>query len=76
MGSEMCIRDRVEIMLAGRTITLPNVISGSGARYSDGSTTFWNKGNEALFEMNGVSYKGCKTDPLPTPAPSPQAKRK
>ena len=71
--------DKVEIMLAGRTITLPHVISGSGARYSDGSTTFWNKGNEALFEMNGVNYKGCKTDPLPPPpatAPSPQAKSK
>ncbi len=71
--------DKVEIMLAGRTVILPHVISGSGARYSDGSTTFWNKGNEALFEMNGVSYKGCKTDPLPAPAapaPSPQAKGK
>ncbi|MES2026344.1 MAG: YbaY family lipoprotein [Pseudomonadota bacterium] len=60
--------DKVEILLAGRTLTLPHVISGSGARYSDGSTTFWGKGNEALFEMNGISYKGCKTDPLQQPA--------
>jgi membrane-bound inhibitor of C-type lysozyme len=28
------------------------VISGSGARYSDGKTTFWNKGNEVLLEVN------------------------
>jgi putative lipoprotein len=42
------------------------VISGSGARYTDGVTTFWSKGDTALFEMNGVSYKGCKADPLPT----------
>ena len=61
--------DKVEILLAGRTLTLPHVISGSGARYSDGSTTFWGKGNEALFEMNGISYQGCKTDPLPQAAP-------
>lgn len=58
--------DKVQILLAGRTLILPHVVSGSGARYSDGSTTFWNKGNDALFEMNGVSYKGCKTDPLPS----------
>ncbi len=57
--------DKVQILQAGRTLILPHVISGSGARYSDGSNTFWNKGNEALLEINGVSYKGCKTDPLP-----------
>lgn len=58
--------DKVQILLAGRTLILPHVVSGSGARYSDGSNTFWSKGNEALLEINGVSYKGCKTDPLPT----------
>ncbi len=57
--------DKVQILLAGRTLILPHVVSGSGARYSDGNNTFWSKGNDALFEMNGVSYKGCKTDPLP-----------
>ena len=55
---------KVEIALAGRTLTLPQVISGSGARYSDGATTFWNKGDTALFEMNGVSYKNCIADPV------------
>lgn len=57
--------DKVQILLAGRTLALPHVVSASGARYSDGSNTFWNKGNDALLEINGVSYKGCKTDPLP-----------
>ncbi|GGI54243.1 YbaY family lipoprotein [Oxalicibacterium solurbis] len=57
--------EKVELMLPGRTVTLPQVISGSGARYSDGSTTFWNKGDMALFEMNGVEYKDCRADPLP-----------
>lgn len=57
--------DKVEIAMAGRTVTLPQVISGSGARYSNGPTTFWNKGDSALFEMNGVSYQNCKADPVP-----------
>lgn len=55
---------KVEIALAGRTLSLPQVLSGSGARYSDGKTTFWNKGDTALFQMNGVDYKGCRADPV------------
>lgn len=45
--------DRVELELPNRTLTLPQVIAASGARYSDGSNTFWNKGNEATFEFEG-----------------------
>jgi putative lipoprotein len=55
---------KVDIALAGRNVILPQVISASGARYSDGSTTFWNKGDGAIFELNGVSYKNCKADPV------------
>ena len=36
----------------GRDLRLPHVISGSGARYSDGKTTFWNKGRSALVEVD------------------------
>ena len=54
--------DKVEIALAGRTLSLPQVLSASGARYSDGRSTFWNKGDSALFHMNGVDYKGCRVD--------------
>lgn len=59
------IGDRVELATPGRNLTLPHVISGSGARYSDGNTTLWNKGNEAMFEMNGVQYKNCKVEAIP-----------
>jgi uncharacterized membrane protein len=45
--------DRVELQLPGRTLTLPQVGGASGARYSDGSNTFWNKGNEATLELDG-----------------------
>jgi membrane-bound inhibitor of C-type lysozyme len=46
---------RAVLSLPGRTITLPQAISASGARYSDGTTTFWNKGREATFELDGRS---------------------
>ncbi|HZM94163.1 MAG TPA: MliC family protein [Vicinamibacterales bacterium] len=36
-----------------RARTLPRVVSASGARYSNGSDTFWNKGREATLELNG-----------------------
>jgi len=33
-------------------MTLPATEAASGARYSDGTTTFWNKGDEAMVEVN------------------------
>lgn len=52
--------DTVTFTLPDETITLPRAISGSGARYSDGTTTFWNNGDEALIEISGQTvYNGC-----------------
>ena len=48
--------DRVVIELPERALTLPQVVSGSGARYSNGGATFWNNGREATVEMTG---RGC-----------------
>lgn len=46
--------DRVVIDIPEhRPLTLPQVVSASGARYSDGTETFWNKGREATFERPG-----------------------
>ena len=42
----------VNVRFAGRLWQLPHVISGSGARYSDGKTTFWNKGRSVLMEVD------------------------
>jgi len=39
---------------------LPIAHSGSGARYSDGTTTFWEHQGEAMFETPGASFTGCK----------------
>jgi len=44
----------------GTKAILPQVISASGARYSDGTTTLWNKGN-TVFIMKGevVTLQDC-----------------
>jgi len=42
--------DTVTITLPdGRTVTLPRAVSGSGARYSDGTDTFWDHHGEGTF---------------------------
>jgi len=47
------LRDRfVNVRFARRELRLPHVISGSGARYSDGRTTFWNKGDSVFVEVD------------------------
>jgi membrane-bound inhibitor of C-type lysozyme len=50
----------VNVRFAGRELRLPHVISGSGARYSDGKTTFWNRGKSVLIEIdNKVVVQDC-----------------
>lgn len=42
--------DAVTVTLPdGRTVTLPRAVSGSGARYSDGTETFWDHHGEGTF---------------------------
>ncbi len=51
--------DRVTLELPGRSLTLPHVVAASGARYGDGVSTFWNKGNEAMLDLDGRS-QSCR----------------
>jgi membrane-bound inhibitor of C-type lysozyme len=41
------------LFLASGTITLARTVSASGGRFSDGVTSYWNKGDEAFFEVDG-----------------------
>lgn len=41
---------------------LPQVESASGAKYSDGSITFWNKGEAATWERAGTAPVDCRLD--------------
>jgi membrane-bound inhibitor of C-type lysozyme len=69
----------VDLVLEGSEVTLPQVRSASGARYSNGETTLFTKGNEAFLERNGTTiYESCvaqgvssqqtNQQPAPTPA--------
>jgi len=57
--------DEVALTLKdGRSLALPQVISGSGARYAnaDESIVFWNKGNTAFLTEGSdenMTYKDC-----------------
>ena len=51
--------DSVVIDMAGERVRLPHVPAASGAKYSDGTTTFWSKGDEALLERSGETYRDC-----------------
>ncbi|MFC3395416.1 MliC family protein [Brenneria rubrifaciens] len=41
---------QVSFLLDGDRHHLPQVISASGTRYSDGTYTFWSKGNHAFIQ--------------------------
>lgn len=50
---------QVELVLPDRTLVLPQVPAASGARYQEGQTLFWDRGNEARLEIDGKVYTGC-----------------
>lgn len=50
-----------------RVLVLSEMPAASGAQYSDGDVTFWNRGTEATFEMDGESMT-CQEDSSVTDA--------
>ncbi|MBI1358267.1 MAG: META domain-containing protein [Acidobacteria bacterium] len=51
---------RAVVRMEGKPkLVLPQVISGSGARFSDGYTTLWNKGREVMLEAGSINVNGC-----------------
>jgi putative lipoprotein len=57
-------KERALLFLPGKNLELPAVPAASGAKYSDGSTTWWSRGDEALLTLEGVERRGCRTRPL------------
>ena len=43
----------------GRPRLLPRAVSASGARYTDGTTLFWDRGREALVSVAGGGQVVC-----------------
>ena len=60
--------DKVDLTLSdGRTVELPQTMSGSGARYANADETmvFWNKGNTAFITEGGddkQTFSDCVTE--------------
>jgi putative lipoprotein len=55
--------DMVSLILPdSRMVILPLVKSASGAKFSDGVTTFWTKGDEAFIELDGNEYHALSID--------------
>lgn len=59
----------VQLLLSdGRNLSVPQTISGSGARYAnkDESFVFWNKGDTAFItEGNSTTFANCATKSIP-----------
>jgi putative lipoprotein len=47
------------LMLGENTLRLDQVPAASGARYSNGSATFWTKGREAILVLPGRAETAC-----------------
>ena len=66
-GEEYTFVARIEgekawLFLPGRTVPLPQVPSGSGAKYSDGAMTFWSRGEEALLILDDLERYSCRNN--------------
>lgn len=51
--SDSAGKSEVALAINEDRLHLPQLVSASGARYGDSSTTFWNKGDSATFTWRG-----------------------
>lgn len=61
-GSQFTARiegEKVWLFLQSGTVSLPHVQAASGAKFSDGTTTYWSKGESALLERPGHERIEC-----------------
>jgi membrane-bound inhibitor of C-type lysozyme len=52
---------RAFMQLDGKSLTLPQRLAASGARYAKGGVTFWIKGNEARLKRPKSKWTQCRT---------------
>ena len=53
--------------LGGQYLVLGMTPAASGARYEDGDTVYWNKGDLATFEIAGQTFVDCRSNPSKVP---------
>lgn len=55
--------DGMWLFLPEQTLQLQQVVTASGARFEADGVLFWNKGNNALLEINGQPQPQCVAEP-------------
>jgi hypothetical protein len=59
----------VDLTFLGKALSLPHVVSGSGARCTDDKgNEFWSKGEEAMLTIAGQQMRKCTPASVPTAA--------
>jgi putative lipoprotein len=53
--------------VGGQYVVLGMTRSASGARYEDGDTVYWNRGELATFEIAGQRFIDCRSNPRKVP---------
>jgi putative lipoprotein len=53
--------------LGGAYLVLGATPAASGARYADGDTVYWSKGDLATFEIGGQRFIDCRSNPAKVP---------
>ena len=54
--------EKVWLFLPEKTISLPHVPSGSGAKFSEAQITYWSKADEAFIEIGDEKHTDCKNN--------------
>lgn len=54
--------EKAWLFLPDQTVCLLRVSSDTGAKFSNGTISYWIKGNEAFFELENETYRGCKSN--------------
>jgi len=54
-------------VLGSRSVVLAATPAASGARYQTGDVVYWNQGEEALIEIDGRRFAGCRLNPAAAP---------
>jgi putative lipoprotein len=53
--------------LGGQYLVLPATRAASGARFQEGDTVYWSKGDVATFEIAGSTFVDCLSNPRKVP---------
>lgn len=60
-------RDKALIYLPVGVVSVPRVATASGAKYTDGKTSIWHRGKDALVQLGGKAYGVCINNPREVP---------